>query len=62
MKHTVLDELMDVQEAGALWGLSPAQVKQHCAAGNVLAKKLGNAWVIVREQPNPKKRERKSLK
>lgn len=58
--NPILNSIMSVQEAGELWGLSEAQVKQHCKSGNVQAKKIGNAWAIVKDQPNPKQRHRNS--
>lgn len=52
----ILDEIMGVEEAGKAWGLSPDHVKRLCRDGVVKAKKIGNTWVIDRNQPNPKKR------
>lgn len=50
----VLDQIMGVQEAGELWGLSPDRVKGLCQKGEVIAKKIGNSWVLDKNQPNPK--------
>lgn len=55
----VLDQIMGVQEAGELWGLSPDRVKGLCQNGEVLAKKVGNSWVLDKNQPNPKGGRRK---
>lgn len=50
----VLDQIMGVVEAAELWGLSPDRVKGLCQNGEVQAKKIGNSWVLVKDQPNPK--------
>jgi len=51
----VLDQIMGVQEAAELWGLSADRVKGMCQSGDVKAKKIGNSWVLDRNQTNPKK-------
>jgi hypothetical protein len=52
----VLDEIMGVDEAAALWELSPGYIKNLCAEKKILAKKIGNVWVIDKRQPNPSKK------
>lgn len=54
-----LDLIMGVKEAGELWGLSPDRVKGLCQSGEVVAKKIGNSWILVKDQDNPKSRNRK---
>ncbi len=54
----VLDHIMGVEEAGERWGLSSDHVKLLCREGKVEAKKIGKTWVLVKDQPNPKQRER----
>ncbi|XID91022.1 type I-C CRISPR-associated protein Cas8c/Csd1 [Paenibacillaceae bacterium WGS1546] len=54
-KSHELNNIMDVHEAGAMWGLSPAYVRNLCAAGTVEAKKIGRDWAISKNHPNPKK-------
>lgn len=49
-----LDHIMGVVEAGELWGLSPDRVKGLCQKGEVKAIKIGNSWVLDKNQPNPK--------
>lgn len=51
----VLDQIMGVQEAAELWGLSADRVKGMCQRGEAKAKKIGNSWVLDRNQTNPKK-------
>ncbi|MFD1066709.1 hypothetical protein [Oceanobacillus locisalsi] len=50
----VLNQVMGVQEASGLWGLSPDRVKGLCQSNKVQCKKVGNSWVLLKEQPNPK--------
>lgn len=54
----VLKQIMGVEEAGKMWGLSPDHVKRLCRDGTVEAVKIGKTWVLKKEQKNPKKRER----
>ncbi|HHB3507858.1 TPA: hypothetical protein ACORDH_004992 [Bacillus cereus] len=49
-----LEHIMGVKEAGEMWGLSADRVKGLCQAGEVIAKKIGNSWVLDKNQPNPK--------
>ena len=50
----ILDDVIGTQEAGELWGLSADRIKALCADGTIRAKKIGNTWVIDRNQPNPR--------
>jgi excisionase family DNA binding protein len=54
----VLDQIMGVNEAAELWGLSPDHVKRLCRDGDVNAVKIGKSWVLEKDQKNPKQRER----
>lgn len=49
-----LDQIMGVKEAGEMWGLSADRVKGLCQSNEVVAKKIGNSWVLDKNQPNPK--------
>jgi hypothetical protein len=51
----MLDNIIGVDEASKLWGLSPGTIKNYCASGKIIAKKIGKTWVILKEQPNPSK-------
>ena len=46
---------MGVEEASQLWGLSPGTIKNYCAQGKIEAKKIGKTWIILKDQPNPRK-------
>ncbi|MNH44257.1 Helix-turn-helix domain protein [compost metagenome] len=48
-----LDHIMGVNEAAELWGLSPGTIKNYCADGKVKAIKIGNQWVLDKNQPSP---------
>lgn len=48
-----IENIMGVKEAGEMWGLDPGTIKNMCAAGKVKSKKIGNTWVIDKNQPNP---------
>ena len=54
-----LDAIIDVYEAAERWGLSASHVKKLCRDGMVISKKIGNSYAIVKDQPNPKQREKK---
>ncbi|MCP1191485.1 helix-turn-helix domain-containing protein [Priestia flexa] len=47
--------LIGVDEASKLWGLSPGTIKNYCADGKIISKKIGKTWVIYRKQDNPSK-------
>lgn len=50
-----LDQIIGVEEASHLWGLSPGYIKNLCAANKVHCKKIGQTWILDRNQPNPSK-------
>lgn len=54
----ILDQIIDVQQAAELWGLSPDHVKRLCRVGDIKAKKIGNSWAVLKDQENPKQRNR----
>lgn len=53
---SILDQIVGVQEAAEMWGLSPDHVKKLCRDGEVAAKKIGKTWVVMKGQDNPKQR------
>lgn len=52
------DVFMGTEQASELWDLSPERIKQLCQNGEIEAVKIGNTWIIKKEQPNPKKYKR----
>lgn len=52
----ILDQIMGVQEASHLWVLSADHVKRLCRDGKVIARNIGNTWIIIKDQPNPSKK------
>ncbi|OKP95410.1 helix-turn-helix domain-containing protein [Paenibacillus sp. P46E] len=53
-QQNALNEVMGVEEAAELWGLSPGRIKNICAEGKIQARKIGKTWIITKNQPNPK--------
>lgn len=53
---SILDKVMGVNEAAELWSLSPGTVKNLCAAGKVIARKIDNRWIIDKNQPSPSRK------
>jgi hypothetical protein len=51
----MLDNIIGVEEASQMWGLSPGYIKNLCAEDKIKAKKIGKTWIIDKTQPNPKK-------
>lgn len=43
-----LDNVIGVEEASEILGLSPGTVKNYCAEGKLAAKKIGKTWVLDR--------------
>ncbi|MEK4006075.1 helix-turn-helix domain-containing protein [Paenibacillus sp. FSL H3-0333] len=58
--NTILDQLMTTEEASEYWGLSQDHVKRLCGDGTIVADKRGKTWLILKDQDNPKQRERDS--
>ena len=52
-----LENVMGVQEASELWGLSAGYIKNLCARGKIKARNIGKTWIIDKSQPNPKSLE-----
>ena len=52
-----LESVIGVNEASELWGLTPGTVKNYCAEGTIISKKIGKQWIIWADQPNPVRRE-----
>ena len=52
-----LESVIGVNEASELWGLTPGTVKNYCAEGTIISKKIGKQWIIWADQPNPVVRE-----
>jgi hypothetical protein len=50
----MLTDIIGVEEAARLWGLSPGYIKNLCAQGKLECKKIGKTWIIDINQPNPK--------
>lgn len=50
-----LDQVMGTEEAAERWQLSQDHVKKLCREGKVKAKRIGNTWILLKNQPNPKK-------
>ncbi|MFB5562299.1 helix-turn-helix domain-containing protein [Bacillus cereus] len=48
-----LEMVMGVEEASERWRLSPGYIKNLCAEGKVLCKKIGKTWIIDKDQPLP---------
>ncbi|MFI8680419.1 helix-turn-helix domain-containing protein [Bacillus thuringiensis] len=42
----MLENIIGVEEAADILGLSPGTVKNKCAAGELPAKKIGKTWVL----------------
>lgn len=48
-----LSNVIGVEEASELWNLSAGYIKNLCAEGKIICKKIGKTWVIDKNQPNP---------
>lgn len=54
-----LDRIMGTEEAATKWGLHQDSVKRLCREGKVKAILIGRTWVMDKNQPNPKSKEKK---
>jgi Helix-turn-helix domain len=55
---STLDKIMGVEEASEVWELSSGYIKNLCAEGKIKSRKIGNTWIIDKEQPSPKSTEK----
>ncbi len=55
-----LNNVIGVEEASKLWGLSPGYIKNLCADGKIVSKKIGKTWVIDKNQENPSQLKKES--
>ncbi len=53
VKSLALDMVMGVEEASEQWGLSSGYIKNLCAEGKILCRKIGKTWIIDKSQPSP---------
>ena len=54
-ENLAINNVMDVEEASELWGISKQRLKVICAEGGVIARKVGRIWIIEKDQKNPRK-------
>jgi hypothetical protein len=40
---------MGVEEASERWGLAPGTIKNMCAAGKLVARKIGKTWILDKD-------------
>jgi hypothetical protein len=55
----MLTDIIGVEEAAKLWGLSPGYIKNLCAEGKIISKKIGNTWIVDKNQENPARKGKK---
>lgn len=53
------DNLISVNEAAKLWDFSTDRIKRFCQDSEIIARRIGRDWVIIKNQPAPE-RKRKS--
>lgn len=46
----MLDNIIGVEEAAEILGLSPGTIKNMCAAGKLNCKKIGKTWILNKEE------------
>jgi Helix-turn-helix domain len=56
-----LDNVIGVEEASKIWGLSAGTIKNYCAEGKIISKKIGKTWVIDKNQDNPSIAKRNAI-
>lgn len=57
-EENALGQIMGVEMASSIWGLSPERIKHLCADGKVKSIKIGKTWIIDKNQNNPSTRKR----
>lgn len=54
-----IDNVMDIEMASEAWDISKPHIKLLCQRGEVVAQKMGRIWIIEKDQPNPRKYEKR---
>jgi excisionase family DNA binding protein len=54
----MLNNIIGVEEAARILGLSPGTVKNMCAEGKLECKKIGKTWVLYKTKLEVKKNEK----
>ncbi len=52
--------VMDIDEASELWGISKPHLKRLCVNDKIIARKVGRIWLIEKDQANPRRYAPKS--
>lgn len=47
--------LMGTEDAARVWDLTQDHIKKLCRQGKVEAFQVGHVWILLKNQPNPKK-------
>jgi hypothetical protein len=50
------DLIMGTDEAAIIWGISQDHIKRLCRDCKCISKRVGNTWILLRDQPNPCKK------
>jgi hypothetical protein len=53
MNENWKEQIEGVSEMATIWGISPHYLKRLCHMGRIDCKKIGNTWVIYKNQPKP---------
>ncbi|AVG14372.1 helix-turn-helix domain-containing protein [Paenibacillus larvae] len=53
MKSKVEQLVMGTDEAGLKWGKSADHIKRLCREGKLDAYRIGNTWIVLRDQEYP---------
>lgn len=54
----MLENIVGVEEAATILGLSPGTIKNMCAAGKLTAKKIGKTWILDKTKLEVNKMEK----
>ena len=60
MNINPLDQIMGVVEASKKWGVSPDRVKHLCEQGRFPCVKIGNTWILLKDEIKPTDPRKKS--
>lgn len=55
------DNLIGVNEAAKLWDFSADRIKRFCQDGEIIARRIGRDWVIIKNQPAPERRRKEKM-
>lgn len=60
--YNPLEMIMGVAEASSIWDLEQSTIKKMCRSGKIESVKIGDTWIIRKDEKQPERQRQKSKK